>query len=84
MDDLQRRLALAKRVGATHSIVDTLVALKEKSELEMFANRLDNGTAEKFYAENALKNMVKIRFFKISHVTDEKFTFSDFKVEGSY
>lgn len=60
VDDLQRKLALSKRVGATQSIIDCLVALKDKNELETFVNNLENGTAEKFYGENAVKNMVRI------------------------
>lgn len=60
VDDPNRKLALARKVEATHSIIDALVGLKDKVELEVFKERLESGTEARFYAENALKNMVSL------------------------
>ena len=65
VDDPNRRLALARKVNANRSIVDAFVLLKERNELQMFSEKLEHGTEEKFYAENALKNMVNNSFYKI-------------------
>lgn len=58
IDDQQRKLQLSRKINAVRSIVDALVALKDKTELEVLKERLEAGTEEKFYAENALKNLV--------------------------
>lgn len=58
MDDQQRKLQLSRKINAVRSIVDALVALKDKMELEVLKEQLEAGTEEKFYAENALKNLV--------------------------
>lgn len=58
VDDPARRLGLARRVGAKKGVVDALVALKDRPELELFRDGLEAGTEERFYAENALKSLV--------------------------
>lgn len=57
VDDAERRLALSKKVGAIHSIVESLAALKDKAALEEFKESLASGTAEYFYAEKAITNL---------------------------
>uniref|UniRef100_A0A8D8CME4 Spermatogenesis-defective protein 39 homolog n=1 Tax=Culex pipiens TaxID=7175 RepID=A0A8D8CME4_CULPI len=57
VDDPARRLGLARRVGAKKGVVDALVALKDRPELELFRDGLEAGTEERFYAENALKSL---------------------------
>lgn len=57
VDDPERRLALSKKVGAIHSIVESLVVLKDKSALEEFKETLASGTAEYFYAEKAITSL---------------------------
>jgi VPS33B-interacting protein in polarity and apical restriction len=57
VDDPERRLALSKRVGAIHSIVESLVLLKDKTALEEFKETLASGTAEYFYTEKAITNL---------------------------
>lgn len=61
IDEPQRRLALARRVNAGKSIVDALVDLKDRNELEKYAESLKTGTEQRFYAENAIKNLVRKR-----------------------
>lgn len=57
MEDGHRRLAIARRVGAVRGQIDALAALKDKVMLENFKNSLAQGSEERFYAENVLKNM---------------------------
>jgi VPS33B-interacting protein in polarity and apical restriction len=57
LDDPERRLALSKKVGAIHSIVESLVQLKNAQELQEFKETLPSGTAEYFYAEKAITNL---------------------------
>lgn len=57
LDDPERRLALSKKVGAIHSIVESLVLLKNAQELQEFKETLPSGTAEYFYAEKAITNL---------------------------
>lgn len=57
VDDPDRRLALSRKVGAIHSIVESLVLLKDKSALEEFKETLASGTAEYFYAEKAITSL---------------------------
>uniref|UniRef100_A0A1Q3F3J0 Putative vps16b n=1 Tax=Culex tarsalis TaxID=7177 RepID=A0A1Q3F3J0_CULTA len=57
VDDPARRLGLARRVNAKRGVVDALVALKDRTELEQFKDGLEAGTEERFYAENALKSL---------------------------
>uniref|UniRef100_A0A182M8G5 Vps16 C-terminal domain-containing protein n=1 Tax=Anopheles culicifacies TaxID=139723 RepID=A0A182M8G5_9DIPT len=57
LEDPQRRLALARKVQSKHGIVDALVLLKDRAELENYRNSLDIGTEERLYAENALKSL---------------------------
>lgn len=57
VEDLQRRLALARKVHSRHGIIDALVMLKDRAELEAFRDTLDAGTEERLYAENALKSL---------------------------
>uniref|UniRef100_A0A182NQR0 Vps16 C-terminal domain-containing protein n=1 Tax=Anopheles dirus TaxID=7168 RepID=A0A182NQR0_9DIPT len=57
LEDPQRRLALARKVHSKHGIVDALVLLKERTELESYRDTLDAGTEERLYAENALKSL---------------------------
>lgn len=58
IDDPQRRLALAKRFSAGKSIVDSLVDLKNRDELERYIQTLNVRDNVRIHAENALKNMV--------------------------
>lgn len=58
IDDPQRRLALAKRFNAGKSIVDALVELKNRDELEKFIGKLIDRDAVRIHAENALKLLV--------------------------
>lgn len=58
IDDPHRRLALAKRFNAGKSIVDSLVDLKNREELEKFIESLSVRDNVRIHAENALKNMV--------------------------
>lgn len=57
VDDPERRLALSKKVGAIHSIVESLVLIKDKPALEEFKDSLASGTAEYFYAEKAITSL---------------------------
>lgn len=57
IEDPERRLQLSKKVGAIHSIVDSLAILKDKSALEEFKESLPNGTAEYFYTEKAITTL---------------------------
>lgn len=59
ISDLKHRLQLAKQVKCTRSIIDALTLLKEKQELEEYRNSLVEGSEERFYAENSLKNIAK-------------------------
>lgn len=61
VDDPQRRLALSKKVGAIHSIVESLVLLKDKQALEDFKESLASGTAEYFYTEKAITNLANTK-----------------------
>lgn len=56
VDDPTRRLMLSKRVNAVHSEIDSLVLLKDKVSLESLRDRLEVGSEERFYADNAIKN----------------------------
>lgn len=58
ISDTQHRLALSQRVGAEKSVVDSFVELKDKQKLETFIETITPGTDVRFYAENALKNLV--------------------------
>lgn len=57
VEDHERRLALSKRVGAIHSIVESLALLKDKAALEEYKETLASDTAEYFYAEKAIASM---------------------------
>ncbi|XP_062560521.1 vacuolar protein sorting-associated protein 16B isoform X2 [Armigeres subalbatus] len=57
VEDPHRRLALARHVHAKRGVVDALVALKDRSELENFARSLESGTEERYYADNAIKSL---------------------------
>lgn len=59
IDDPQRRLALARRFNAGKSIVDALVELKNREELERFIDKLIDRDAVRIHAENALKQLVR-------------------------
>uniref|UniRef100_A0A1B0DDE1 Vps16 C-terminal domain-containing protein n=1 Tax=Phlebotomus papatasi TaxID=29031 RepID=A0A1B0DDE1_PHLPP len=58
IDDTQKRLSLARKVGAVRSVIDCLVAMKDKAELVNLRNGLVEGTPERFYAENCLESLV--------------------------
>lgn len=62
ISDARRRLVLARKLGSTKSSVDALVELKDRKELEMFIAHLAPSTEVRFYAENALKNLVNFNF----------------------
>ncbi|CAO1409405.1 unnamed protein product [Diamesa serratosioi] len=57
VEDLEKRLNLAKKVNATRQIIDTLVLQKDKNGLEEFKEGLVEGSEEKFYAENAISKL---------------------------
>ncbi|XP_055547105.1 vacuolar protein sorting-associated protein 16B [Wyeomyia smithii] len=57
VDEPLRRLTLARKVNAKKGIVDALVALKDRGELENYRDTLEAGTGERYYAENALKTL---------------------------
>lgn len=59
INEPNHRLAIAYRVNATKSIVDSLSELKDKAGLEKFVESLPAGTDGRFYAENILKNVVR-------------------------
>lgn len=57
VQDPERRLVLSKKVGAIHSIIDSLTLLKNKNALEEFKETLPSGTAEYFYTEKAISSI---------------------------
>ncbi|XP_055679474.1 vacuolar protein sorting-associated protein 16B isoform X1 [Lutzomyia longipalpis] len=57
IDDTQRRLTLARKVGAMRTVIDCLVTQKDKSELLAVRNSLQEGSPERFYADNCLENL---------------------------
>lgn len=62
IDDPNRRLVLAKRFPlAGKTVVDTLVELKNREELEQFIDTLSVRDNVRIHGENALKNMVCIK-----------------------
>lgn len=73
LDDPHRRLVLARKVNSIRSVVDALVALKEKTELESVRDSLAQGTEEWFYAEAALKLVVSV--FRIIYSNVRTFLF---------
>lgn len=59
IDDPQRRLVLARRFPlAGKSVVDALVELKNREELEQYINTLSVRDNVRIHGEKALKNMV--------------------------
>lgn len=56
--DSRRRLALARQLGVTKSVVDTLVEHRDRAALEAVVQSIASGTDVRFYAENALKMLV--------------------------
>lgn len=58
VSDSKRRLSLARQLGATRSVVDTLVEHKDRAQLEVCVQNIAAGTDVRFYAENALKTLV--------------------------
>lgn len=63
IDDPLRRLALARKFNAGKSVVDSLVELKNREELEKFIETLHVRDHIRISAENALKNMGKSKNF---------------------
>lgn len=57
VEDPERRLTLSKKVGAIHSIVDSLAILRDKRALEEFKESLPSGTAEYFYTEKVITSI---------------------------
>lgn len=57
IEDPERRLMLSKKVGAIHSIIESLVLLKDKTALSSFKDSLATGTVEYYSAENALTSL---------------------------
>ncbi|XP_055302806.1 vacuolar protein sorting-associated protein 16B isoform X2 [Sitodiplosis mosellana] len=63
IDDPHRRLAVAKRCrNAGKSIVDSLVELKNRDELEQYIGTLNIRDNVRIHAENALKNLQKSKW----------------------
>lgn len=61
IEDPHRRLALAKRFNVGKCIIDSLVELKYREELEQYIKSLNVRDNVRIHAENALKSMVKIQ-----------------------
>ncbi|GAB0096727.1 Vacuolar protein sorting-associated protein 16B [Sergentomyia squamirostris] len=57
IDDTQKRLILARKVEAVRTVIDCLVALKEKGDLLTVRNGLEPGTPDRFYADNCLESL---------------------------
>lgn len=57
--DSKRRLQLARQLGVTRSVVDTLVEHRDRAALEACVQGIASGTDVRFYAENALKTLVR-------------------------
>lgn len=57
--DARRRLWLARKVGALKSVTDSLVELKDRQGLDDFVQSIAPGTESRFYADSALRNLVK-------------------------
>lgn len=62
IDDVHKRLELAKRYNASRSIVDALVEQKDRNELERYAETLAKSTDVRIYADNAIKNLVRTKY----------------------
>lgn len=60
VDNPHRRLALAKQFNVGKTVVDSLVELKNREELEQFLSTLNVRDNIQIYAQNALKTMVRI------------------------
>lgn len=58
IDEVHKRLELATRYNASRSIVDALVELKDRSELERYADTLTKSTDIRIYADNAIRKLV--------------------------
>lgn len=58
MSDARRRLWLARKVGASKSVTDALVELKDRQGLDDFVQTIPVNTESRFYAETALRNLV--------------------------
>lgn len=59
--DSEVKLSLAKEVKAVRSVIDVLGAMKDKTELEKYRDQLAEGTEERIYADNAIRNFVCIK-----------------------
>lgn len=57
IEDHQKRLLMARKVGSAKSIVDALVGLKAKQELGLYLENLPKGSPNRFYADSAFDNM---------------------------
>lgn len=92
IDDVHKRLELAKRYNASRSIVDALVELKDRGELERYAETLAKSTDVRIYADNAIKNLVSLTTFEwavirlpptpLSTMTRALVSFTEIKMEG--
>lgn len=60
IEDPHRRLALAKRFNVGKSLIDSLVELKYREELEQYIESLNIRDNIRIHAENALKSMVSV------------------------
>ncbi|XP_064600703.1 spermatogenesis-defective protein 39 homolog isoform X2 [Liolophura sinensis] len=56
VDDVERRLTLAKKYGCHDAVVDTYIALRDRFELEAYMRKLPPRSKEYYYAEDALRN----------------------------
>ncbi|GFS18673.1 spermatogenesis-defective protein 39 homolog [Elysia marginata] len=54
VDNVEQRLSLAKRVSCQIAVIDALVALKNRAELEQLAAKLDRYSKEGLYAFDVL------------------------------
>lgn len=76
LGDARRRLWLARKVGALKSVTDSLVELKDRQGLDDFVQTVPTNTESRFYAETALRNLVRRPFFCKFYVRRSKILFS--------
>ncbi|KAI8784597.1 spermatogenesis-defective protein 39 [Biomphalaria glabrata] len=56
IDNLEQRLSVAKKVECHKAVVDTLVALKNRQELEQYTSKLERYSKEGLYAHDILNS----------------------------
>ncbi|XP_013394312.1 spermatogenesis-defective protein 39 homolog [Lingula anatina] len=56
VDDPEKRLALGKKFGCHQVVIDTLVAHKDRQQLQAYGQTLTPHTKEMYYAQDALRH----------------------------